>query len=302
MTKSAARTALVALGDVWARLHLQARALALRVAGSRRRHEPELLDLLTGGRWSGLRKFAIGLGVVAAVGGVACGALWWRLASGPLALDLATPWLSSALQERLGGRYRVEVGGTVLERDEDGRAALRLQNIVVRDADRTVVASAPKAEVGIASGSLLTGSLRAERVSLIGAEMAVRIERDGQLTVFAGASARPIAAADAVADRVRMAPAMAGGGAVRAPEPSAGEPNLFATLLGWVQGLDAVGFDGRDLIEIGLKSGTIAVDDQRSGKLLTFANINMSLTRPSRRVRKAAVSSMRSFGMSRPRT
>ena len=280
MTNSAAKTALAALSDTWSRLHLEMRALALRVAGSRRRREPEFHDLLACGRISRLGKYLIGMAVVASIVGLGCGALWWRLASGPLALDLATPWLSSALQERLGGRYRVEVGGTVLERDEEGRAALRLRDIVVRDADRTVVASAPKAEVGIASASLLTGNLRAERVSLIGAEMAVRIERDGQLTVFAGASARPIPAADAGGERVRVAPAMASSGAMRAAEASTAEPNVFAALLSWVQGLDAVGFDGRDLIEIGLKSGTIAVDDQRSGKLLSFANINMSLTRP----------------------
>jgi hypothetical protein len=295
MTNSPAKTALAALGDAWGRLHLHARALALRVAGSRRGREPEFLELLGGGRMARLRKYAIGLGIVAAFLGLACGALWWRLASGPLALDLATPWLSSALQERLGGRYRVEVGGTVLERD-DGRTALRLRDIVVRDADSTVVASAPKAEVGIASGSLLTGSLRAERVSLIGAEMAVRIERDGQLTVFAGASARPIAAADAGATRVAAAPAVASAGPTRTADASATEPNLFAAVLGWIQGLDAVGFDGRDLIEIGLKSGTIAVDDQRIGKLFTFANINLSLTRPKEGGIALAVNSMGTDG------
>jgi hypothetical protein len=297
MKNSGAENALVTLRNAWARLHLQARALALRVAAPRRHREPQLRDLLSGGRLRRLRPYFIGLGLTAAVVGIACGALWWRLGSGPLAFDLATPWLSSALQERLGGRYRVEVGGTVLERDDDGRTALRLRDIVVRDADRTVVASAPKAEVGIASGSLLTGSPRAERVSLIGAEMAVRIERDGQLTVFAGASARPIAAADPGGDdRARIAPAMAGGGAVRAADPQANEPNVFSALLGWVQGLDAVGFDGRDLIEIGLKSGTIAVDDQRNGKLFTFANINLSLTRPKEGGVALAVNSMGTDG------
>ena len=43
----------------------------------------------------------------------------------------------------------MSVGGTQLERDENGRTSLRLRDIVVRDADGTVVASAPKAEVGI---------------------------------------------------------------------------------------------------------------------------------------------------------
>ena len=62
------------------------------------------------------------------------GALWWRLSSGPIMLDLATPWLTSAIEQNLGSRYRVEVGGTQLERDEQGRTALRLRDIVLRDA------------------------------------------------------------------------------------------------------------------------------------------------------------------------
>jgi hypothetical protein len=297
MTNSAVNTVVLRLRETWARLHLHARALALRLGSARRRERnPEFADLLRSPWGRRLGKWIIGFAAVGAILGLACGAVWWRLGSGPLSFDIATPWLSSALQDRLGGRYRVEVGGTVLERDDDGRTALRLRDIVVRDADHTVVASAPKAEVGIASGSLLTGTPRAERLSLIGAEMAVRIERDGQLTVFAGNSARPIATADPAAERGRTRPTMADAGAARSAEASAAEPNLFAALLGWIQDLDAAGLDGRDLIEIGLKSGTVAVDDQRSGKLFTFANINLSLTRPKEGGVALALNSMGTDG------
>ena len=75
--------------------------------------------------------------------------LWWRLSSGPIELDLATPWLKAAIEENFGGNHSVVVGGTQLERDEKGRTSLRLRDIVVRDADGTIVASAPKAEVGL---------------------------------------------------------------------------------------------------------------------------------------------------------
>src|SRR5262249_35516051 len=119
--------------------------------------------------------------IYAGVGGggvilVAAGLLWWRLASGPLSLDLVTPWLTSAVEERLGGGHRIEVGGTPAERDDGGRTALRLRDIVVRDRDGTVVASAPKAEVGLSGSSLLVGQVQATRLSLIGATMAVRID------------------------------------------------------------------------------------------------------------------------------
>src|SRR5262249_18770471 len=120
---------------------------------------------------------------------------WWRLNSGPLSVDMVTPWLTSAVEERLGGGHRIEVGGTQLERDGDGRTALRLRDIVVRTSDGTVVASAPKAEVGLSGASLLRGQIQATRLSLIGATMAVRVEPDGEVNVFAGAEQRPIAAA-----------------------------------------------------------------------------------------------------------
>jgi hypothetical protein len=41
------------------------------------------------------------------------------------------------------------------------------------------------------------------------------------------------------------------------------------------------GLDGRDLTELGLKSGNLTVDDQRNGKKWTFQDINLSITRPS---------------------
>ena len=66
--------------------------------------------------------------------------------NGPIELDMATPWLKAAIEENFGGKHTVVVGGTQIERDEKGRTSLRLRDIVVRDADGTVVASAPKAE------------------------------------------------------------------------------------------------------------------------------------------------------------
>lgn len=142
------------------------------------------------------------LGFVAtAVGGFALlvmAALWLRLSSGPIELDIATPWLTAAIKENFGAGHEVEIGGTQLERNAHGRPSLRIRDIVVRDADGNVVASAPKAEVGISASSLLAGHVRAERLSLVGAEMAVRIERDSKLTVFAGSMKRPFVTAAAV--------------------------------------------------------------------------------------------------------
>lgn len=221
-------------------------------------------------------------GAAAVVLLLGCGLLAWRLASGPVALDLITPWLTAALEERLGAQHKVQVGGTQLERSEDGRTAVRLRDIVVRDRHNVVVASAPKAEVGITGSSLFMGRIRVERLSLIGAEMAMRIEPDGQLSVFAGGA--PIAASMPAPGAPASSPATVAGATVPAAPLAevpgkAGEVNLLGAAVGWLQRLDEVGFDGQDLIEIGLKSGSIAIDDRRTGRQVSFDNINLSLAR-----------------------
>jgi hypothetical protein len=144
-----------------------------------------------------LRKFVLISGSLCGLVLVAMVALWWRLSSGPIELDIATPWLTAAIKENFGAGHDVEIGGTQIERDANGRTSLRIRDIVVRDAEGTVVASAPKAEVGVSGTGLLTGRIRAERLSLVGAEMAVRIESDSKVTVFAGGNKRPFVTASA---------------------------------------------------------------------------------------------------------
>src|SRR5262249_17168525 len=136
---------------------------------------------------------------VAAVFVLVAGGLWLMLASGPISLDVATPWLAAAVAENFGKQFRIDIGGTVLERDEHGRTAMRIRSITVRDHDGTVVASAPKAEVGFSGASLLSGRPRAQRLNLVGAELAVRIEADGKVTVSTGVDQRPLATAPALA-------------------------------------------------------------------------------------------------------
>jgi hypothetical protein len=224
-----------------------------------------------------VRNIAIGLGAVAGLFVVSVSLLWWRLANGPISLDLVTPWLSSAIEQNFGARHKVEVGGTVIEQDDNGRIALRIRDIVVRDADGTVVASAPRAEVGLSGSSLLTGHLRASSLNLVGAALAVRVERDGQVTVFAGADKRPIATAPAAAAEA-LVPATRRAND-RTPVTQNGADGL-AAFLAWIDSLSNLGLDGYDLTEIGLKSGTLTVDDQRNGRQSNFQKINLSLTRP----------------------
>jgi len=252
--------------------------------------------------WPRLRKLTFIGGTVGGVVLLAMVALWWRLSSGPIELDIATPWLTAAIKDNFGPGHEVEIGGTQLERGANGRTALRIRDIVVRDADGTIVASAPKAEVGISGSGLFTGRIRAERLSLVGAEMAVRIESDSKVTIFAGtnnkqpivtalasATSTPVITgstlssvraerAKAIATVAPPAPATPSA-ATAAPTIRGGVPD-FSALLAWIESLDASGLDGRDLTEVGLKGGNLTVDDQRNGKQWTFTNIDLSVTRP----------------------
>ena len=231
-----------------------------------------------------------------AVVGVAFGVLWYRLSSGPIALDFATDWLAAAIKENLGSRYDVQIGGTVLERDENGRTALRIRDIVVRDSDGAVVANAPRAEVGLASLSILSGHPRAASLNLVGAALSLRVEANGEVKVFTSGDRRPLARATmqatmlASADsapivmsrsvtNMPVAPSAAPVQAAPSPSTARGTFDNLAALLAWLDSINALGLDGHDLGEIGLKSGSLTVDDQRNGQKSTFDKINLSLTR-----------------------
>jgi hypothetical protein len=248
------------------------------------------------------RRLGIVIGLVGAAVLLSFLALWLRLASGPIQVDVVTPWLVSAIEENFGSNRHVEVGGTQIERTENGGIAVRIRDIVVRDADGTVVASAPKAEVHVNGISLLSGRMRAESLNLVGAEMAVRIEQDGGVTIFAGADKHPIATAavpvTAAAALLRSAQDKREAATAQAALPTTphaiGVPaavpsdaqvasrrarDVFAAILSWIDGIGETGLDGHDLHELGLKSGNLTVDDQRTGKHWTFQDISLSAAR-----------------------
>src|SRR5215469_2011783 len=207
-------------------------------------------------RW--VRRLASSVAAVVAIFVLVASGLWFMLANGPISLDVVTPWLAAAIAENFGSQFHVDIGGTVLERDEHGRTAMRIRSITVRDQDGTVVASAPKAEVGFSGASLLSGRPRAQRLNLVGAELAVRIETDGQITVSTGADRPPLA--------VTSAPAAAGWRSAEttavgsgADDAKHGLQETFAAFLAWVDSLSAFGLDGGELTEVGLKSGNLVV-------------------------------------------
>ena len=197
---------------------------------------------------------------------------------------MATPWLAAAIEDNIGHGNTVEVGGTQIERAGRIRIAVRIRDIVVRDRDQVIVATAPKAEVKLSGTALLMGRLRAESLNLVDAELAVRITPDGQVTVSAGDTAKPLATGVASKRDAGMAPTFPR----QAPAPAQGAATAPDTTqngllagLDWLDSLSLTGLDGQNLNEIGLKNGNLVVDDQQRGNKWTFENISLSMRRPS---------------------
>jgi hypothetical protein len=247
---------------------------------------------LSGERW--VRRLAVGVASLFVIFGGCFGGLWWRLGAGPINLDMATPWLAAAIAENIGHGNTVEVGGTQIERAGRIRIAVRIRDIIVRDRDHAIVASAPKAEVKLSGSALLMGRLRAESLNLVDAELSVRITPDGYVTVSTGDNARPLATGVASKKDAGIPPTFPrqvtaptlpapSSPAQSSPAPGAAESTQGGLLAGldWLDSLSLTGLDGQNLNEIGLKNGNLIVDDQQRGNKWNFQNISLSLRRPS---------------------
>ena len=231
-----------------------------------------------------IRRLALSAALVVVMLAAGFAALWWRLGAGPISLEMATPWLAAAIEDNIGNGNSVEVGGTQIERTGRIGIAVRLRDIIVRDRDHAIVATAPKAEVKISGASLLMGQLRAESLNLVDAELAVRITQDGYVTVSTGDNVRPLATG--VASMRGAAPATASPSPPTGPaaptKAADGRDAASGVLAGldWLDSLSLTGLDGQNLNEIGLKNGRLTVDDQQRGNKWSFQNISLSLRRP----------------------
>src|SRR6267154_125101 len=244
---------------------------------------------VSGERW--VKRLAVVIAVLMVIFASCFGGLWWRLGAGPINLEMATPWLAAAIEENIGHGNTVEVGGTQIERAGRIRIAVRIRDIIVRDRDHAIVASAPKAEVKLSGTALLMGRLRAESLNLVDAELAVRITPDGYVTVSTGDNAKPLATGVASKKEAGIPPTFprqiappGTGSPSSSAAPSAAAPagpdstqsGLLAGL-DWLDSLSLTGLDGQNLNEIGLKNGNLIVDDQQRGNKWNFENITLSL-------------------------
>ena len=138
----------------------------------------------------------------------------WRVVSGPVSLDLLTPYLTRALDDAVGN-LRTEVGGTVLIWGGfDHPLELRLREVRLDAANGHELVRMPELAVGLSVRSLLRGRLALARLAVIRPTLHLERDLDGRLSLdFDGPAGAP---ADA-----RPAPEVGPAG-VEAPGPLAG--------------------------------------------------------------------------------
>ncbi|MEW6255586.1 MAG: AsmA-like C-terminal region-containing protein [Pseudomonadota bacterium] len=215
-----------------------------------------------------------------AIAGLGALALYFLIANGIVTANLATPYIERAIEERLGGKYDVIIGSTTVETMNHGATAVVVHDIRVEGPNGELIAAAPSAEVEL-DGSLLTLSPKARRVDLVGADMTVKIAASGVVAVAAGQGARPLIAASAPSG----SPAPSGstpGPQTSAPSAqSPSDPLVLRQLAALMNDIEHAGFDGGALEDVGLKDGTLRVENESSGRTYVFQHISVRVARPA---------------------
>ncbi len=103
---------------------------------------------------------------------VAIGALYARLLASPISLAFLAPAIEKRLNSQLQG-YSFRVGDAILRLANDWGLEFRLANVSLVDENNQEIAKAPLAAVDVSERSLLTLSLAASQIDLIGPKVLI---------------------------------------------------------------------------------------------------------------------------------
>jgi hypothetical protein len=208
------------------------------------------------------------------------------LAFGRVSLDIFKPVLVSALQQRLGPAYALEIEGMGVERQDRG-LALGVTGVKLSRADGRRLISAPKADLIFDPLSLLAGQIKPSRVDIDGLNVELRVLPDGGLDLSAGGEPASLT------PEPEPEPAAAPNAAPDAPQPSVAPPTSVdvhvaraKVLRQAAKAINTV-FDvgqGRDspiatLDHFGIRRGRLIVDDREAGQRRGFEEFEFSLDR-----------------------
>lgn len=119
----------------------------------------------------------VGIAVIAVAG------LYWRLSQGPISLAFLGDSIERAVNAQLPD-LKISLGETEVELDAATLTPhVRTRNIVLRDANGQVLASAPRAGVALSAGRLFRGVVSVTELELISPRVSARRSLDGSVAL-----------------------------------------------------------------------------------------------------------------------
>lgn len=190
--------------------------------------------------------------MIALLGALAAGALYFRLAQTPVDADFLAPYVEDSINATLAD-YRVKVAGAVIALSPRHEFEIQLQDVKLLDNDGDTVGSAPVAAVQLDQARLWTGSLAAARLDLVEPRLFVSYRQASGLSLLIEESA---------SSEERLP---GGGGAITPPEPRlverGGSASARSMDLGQIlSGLSAGASSGSGLRQIGFRDAVVRLD------------------------------------------
>ena len=194
-----------------------------------------------------LRRALLAFGSVLFMAALGFGAFFLILSRGPVEVAFLSDRIAAGLEQRFGSDIDVEVGRTVLEKNDDG-FALHVLDIVIREGRGREILRSPDAVVAFNPLQLLRMSIVPERLALKGMKLRAEITADGDvLFTSAGASTNAT---------TRLS-------------------DVVAAVLGVGSSQGAAGWSALSIADASLE-----IDDRRNGKRLFFENMNLAFGSP----------------------
>lgn len=120
----------------------------------------------------------LGLFAFTALAGIAA---YWRLTMGPLPISFLQSSIENAINAQLSG-LKITLADTVLELDTDTYVpSVRARNIVLRDTEGNLLATAPKVGVTLDKAAILEGRVSIRTLELIGPRINAKRNLDGTI-------------------------------------------------------------------------------------------------------------------------
>ena len=199
----------------------------------------------------GLCGLAVALAILGALG------VFYLLAKGPISLESLKPRIASSLEEKLGGKYKVSIGPTSLNRGPNG-LGLHFGGIQINDREGRTVVAAPGGRVGLDLLSLLGLDVKVRRLELDGLVLKLHVRPDGTLTVAAAPST------EAATIEIPASPRGQGGA-------SSADPATLA-----VGAIDAMAGSSQALDHVSLANGHLEVENEALGTTTVYEGFTVA--------------------------